>query len=159
RVEHWETRRISKDGRVVHVMCTATPLSDDAGRPNAVAKTDWDITDMTKTRLHLEEEVERRTAALREQEQRLHAILDFAPDAIITIDRAGIMQTVNPTAERLFGYAADEMIGQNVTMLMSSPFQEEHDIYLARYLRTGEPHIIGRGREVQARHKDGTIIP
>jgi two-component system CheB/CheR fusion protein len=159
RVEHWEARRLAKDGRVLHVMCTATPLTDDAGRPNAVAKTDWDITELTKARLHLEEEVARRTTALREQEQRLHAILDNAPDAIVTIDHAGIVQTVNPTAERLFGYSAAEMIGQNIKILMPSPFRDEHDDYLARYLRDGVAHIIGKGREVQARHKDGTIIP
>jgi PAS domain S-box-containing protein len=69
------------------------------------------------------------------------------------------MQRVNPAAEQMFGYPAAEMIGQNVSMLMPSPYREEHDGYLARYLRTGEAGIIGIGREVQGRHKDGTIIP
>jgi two-component system CheB/CheR fusion protein len=159
RVDLWETRRIAKDGRIVDVVNTATPLIDDTGQPVAIAKTDWDVSNLAKTRANLEAEVKRRTEALQEQRERLHAILSHAPDAIITIDQAGIMQTVNPTAERLFDYAAAEMIGQNVTMLMPPPYQEEHDGYLARYLRTGEAHIIGRGREVQARHKDGTIIP
>ena len=68
------------------------------------------------------------------------------------------MESVNPAVERMFGYTASEMIGQNIKMLMPSPYREEHDSYVARYLRTGEKRIIGIGREVQARHKDGSIV-
>ena len=85
----------------------------------------------------------------RDREARLAAILNTAADAIITIDVHGIIQSVNATAERMFGYAAAEMIGQNVKMLMPAPYREEHDRYLARYLQTGEKHIIGIGREVE----------
>jgi PAS domain S-box-containing protein len=97
--------------------------------------------------------------ALLDREALLRAILDTAADAIITIDRRGIIQSVNAAAERMFGYTAAEMIGQRVNMLMPLPYREEHDSYLARYLQTGEKHLIGISREVQARRKDGSIFP
>jgi PAS domain S-box-containing protein len=96
---------------------------------------------------------------LRENEARTHAILQTAVDGIITIDDQGIVESFNPAAERLFGYTADEVIGQNISMLMPSPYREEHDGYLARYLQTGEPHIIGVGRDVRAQRRDGTTFP
>lgn len=96
--------------------------------------------------------------ALRQSEARLGAVLETAVDAIITIDQHGIVQTVNPATERIFGYSAAEIVGRNVSMLMPPPYQQEHDGYLERYLRTGERHIIGVGREVEGRKKDGTIF-
>src|SRR5262245_30930686 len=98
-------------------------------------------------------------AALRDSEARSTAILQTAVCGIITIDEGGIIASFNPAAERLFEYTAGEVIGQNVCILMPSPYQEEHDGYLARYLRTGEPHIIGIGREVRARRRNGTTFP
>lgn len=89
---------------------------------------------------------------------RLRAILDTAVDAIISIDWRGMVQSVNPATERMFGYAAAELIGHNVNMLMPAPYREEHDGYLARYMRTGEKRIIGIGREAHARRKDGTVF-
>jgi two-component system CheB/CheR fusion protein len=97
--------------------------------------------------------------ALRDRETRLQAILDTAADAIITIDHRGIIQSVNSAAVRMFGYSAAEMIGQKVNLLMASPHREAHDGYLARYLQTGEKHVIGISREVDARRKDGSIFP
>ena len=94
-----------------------------------------------------------------ESEDRLRIIVNTAVDAIITSDERGRISSVNPAAERMFGYLAAEMIGQNVKMLMPSPHHEEHDGYLARYLQTGEKHIIGIGREVQGRRKDGSTFP
>jgi PAS domain S-box-containing protein len=85
--------------------------------------------------------------------------MEAAVDAIISIDADGIIQTVNTAAVRLFGYAADEMIGHNVNMLMPSPYQEEHDDYLRRYVTTGQKKIIGIGREVLGLKKDGTVFP
>jgi two-component system CheB/CheR fusion protein len=98
-------------------------------------------------------------AALRDREARLTAILNTAADAIITIDRHGVIQSINAATERLFGYPAAEMIGQNVTLLMPSPYRERHDGYLASYLETGEQRIIGMGREVVARRRDGSVFP
>jgi PAS domain S-box-containing protein len=104
-------------------------------------------------------ERERVEKALRESEVRTRAIVNTAVDSIITIDAWGIIETVNPAAERLFGYSAEEMTGRNVKILMPSPYRDEHDEYIARYLRTGEAKIIGIGREVVGRRKDGTIFP
>lgn len=87
-----------------------------------------------------------------------HALLDAAVDAIIVIDGAGIIQLVNHSATRLFGYQEQELIGSNVSILMPAAHAREHDNYLRRYLATGEAHIIGIGREVQARRRDGTLF-
>ncbi|CAN7791927.1 PAS domain S-box protein [Caballeronia sp. LjRoot34] len=97
--------------------------------------------------------------ALLESEARMRAIVDTAVDAIITIDETGLMERVNPRAERLFGYTSAEMIGKNISMLMPAPYHDMHDGYLARYRQTGEKKIIGVGREVVGLRKDGTTFP
>jgi PAS domain S-box-containing protein len=96
---------------------------------------------------------------LGEKTRRLQAIVETAADAIITIDERGRIDSFNSAAERMFGYSAQEAIGQNVMLLMPPPHREEHDSYLARYLKTGEAHIIGIGRELVARRKDGSTFP
>jgi two-component system sensor kinase FixL len=80
-------------------------------------------------------------------------------DAIITIDGKGLVQSFNPAAERLFGYARSEVLGRNVKILMPAHFRAEHDRYLSRYLETGEKHIIGIGRVVAGKKKDGSTFP
>jgi two-component system, LuxR family, sensor kinase FixL len=97
--------------------------------------------------------------ALQEREARLRSILETAPDAIILIDERGIMESYSPAAERLFGYPPQDVLGQNVSMLMPSPYRERHDSYLDHYLRTGERRIIGIGRIVVGRRKDGSTFP
>lgn len=94
-----------------------------------------------------------------EEQSRLQAILDSAVDGIITIDPRGRVESMNPAAERLFGYKADEVIGKNVKMLMPSPFHEEHDGYLENYMRTSDRKIIGIGRDVIGRRKDASTFP
>lgn len=116
------------------------------------------ITDVTeqmeagRARVRAEEE-------LQSSEERMRAILNTAADAIITIDRRGAIVDVNPATERLFGYSRGELLGCNVSVLMPAPYREEHDGYIARYLETREARIIGIGREVEGRRKDGTVFP
>ena len=89
----------------------------------------------------------------------LDALLRSAVDAILTIDQHGMITSANPSAEKLFQYSEIEMIGQNVSMLMADPHKSAHDGYIRRYLATGEARIIGLGREVPARRKDGSSVP
>jgi two-component system sensor kinase FixL len=96
---------------------------------------------------------------MRIEEEVLRTVYDTSPDAIIVIDERGLVQSFNRTAERMFGFFASEVIGQNVKMLMPASFAERHDGYLARYLRTGEKRIIGIGRVVTAQRKDGSTFP
>jgi PAS domain S-box-containing protein len=90
---------------------------------------------------------------------RVKTILENILDGIITITPLGIVETYNSGAERVFGYSSEEVVGENVSMLMPSPFAEEHDGYLEKYFRTGKSTIIGVDREVVGRRKDGTEFP
>jgi two-component system CheB/CheR fusion protein len=126
-VERLETERIRKDGQRIPVAVTISPIRDSSGKVVIASTVARDISESKRAEQELHDSAER-----------LRAVLDTAADAILTIDSSGIIQSINPAAEQMFGYAAAEMIGQNVKMLMPSPYREEHDGYLARYLRTGE---------------------
>jgi PAS domain S-box-containing protein len=93
------------------------------------------------------------------EQARLESIVETAVDGIITIDESGLTESFNPAAERMFGYSADEVIGQNVSILLPAPYRNEHNGYLRRYLVTGEKRIVGSGREVTGRRKDGSTFP
>ena len=98
-------------------------------------------------------------AELRDRELRLQSILNTVPDAIVLIDARGVIQSFSPAAEKLFLYAEAEVVGQNVKMLMPSPYRDEHDSYLQHYHNTGERRIIGIGRVVVGQRKNGDTFP
>jgi two-component system sensor kinase FixL len=93
------------------------------------------------------------------REAHLKSILDTIPEAMVVIDEHGTMRSFSSTAERLFGHKPAEVLGENVRMLMPSPYRENHDGFLERYLRTGERRIIGIGRVVVGERKDGSTFP
>lgn len=90
---------------------------------------------------------------------RLNAILESSVDSIITINERGVIQSVNIATANLFGFTKEELTGQNVSILMPNPHAKNHDKYLTNYLETGVAKIIGIGREVEAKHKNGTLFP
>ncbi|WP_254070232.1 PAS domain S-box protein [Acidisphaera sp. L21] len=148
RVEHFETQRRRKDGAIIDISLTVSCVWDNAGRLLGLSKIARDI---TATKLAY--------AALAEREAHLQSVLDTVPDAMVVIDSLGIMQSFSATAERLFGYSSDEATGQNVSILMPAPYRGQHDGYLSRYMTTGERRIIGIGRLVTGRRKDGSTFP
>jgi len=123
-------------------------IRDDTGAPRHLSGIVLDIGEEKQ----LEE-------ALRTSESHLRSILDTVPDAMIVIDGHGIIQFFSSAAERLFGYAEEEAIGRNVSELMPQPDQSRHDGYLARYRSSGERHIIGIGRIVTGKRRDGATFP
>ena len=121
---------------------------DSSGKPLRAVGTHTDITE----RKQAEE-------AVRERETRIAAILDTAVDGIITISDAGLIESFNPAAEKIFGYRAEDVMGRNVSILMSGQDRELHDTYMKRYMTTQQPKILGRRREVMGLRSDGTEFP
>lgn len=148
RLAPMETVRLGKHDRRIDVSLTVSPIVDSQGHVVAESSISRDIT-----------EQKRMEHALKLSEEGLRAVLNTAADAIIMIDRRGVILTFNRAAEVMFGYDSSEVIGQNVKILMPPPFHDEHDGYLQRYLETGVQRIIGVGREVTGQRKDGTRFP
>ncbi|MFQ5603804.1 MAG: PAS domain S-box protein [bacterium] len=124
-----------------------TLLKDDKGKAVATLSSGIDITERKRTE-----------EALRESEAQNQAIVNTAADGIIIIDAKGLVTSFNAAAEKIFGYKKAEIIGQNIKMLMSTPFQEKHNGYIRKYLKTGKKNIIGYSREVTGKRKDGQLI-
>jgi two-component system, chemotaxis family, CheB/CheR fusion protein len=139
---------VTKQGREREIEWYDAPLTDADGNVIGLLCTGMDVTEQQQNK-----------QALKASEERIRSILNSAADAIININREGIVESFNQASERMFGYAADEVIGNNVRMLMPSPYREEHDDYLRHYHETGEARVIGIGREVFARHKSGRVFP
>jgi PAS domain S-box-containing protein len=98
-------------------------------------------------------------AELQESEGRMRAIVNTAQNGIITIDDNGTIESLNPAAERIFGYNPEETVGRNVNMLMPEPFRGEHDIYLKNYFDTGQAKVLGIERELTALRRNGSTFP
>lgn len=128
--------------------CRAAPVKDGSGKIIAAMITGRDVSKWQNAL-----DVADMTSAI------LESILSTVPDAMIVIDERGLIASFSKTAEKLFGYEEAEMLGKNVSILMPSPYREEHDGYIARYLKTAEKRIIGMGRSVEAQRSDGTIFP
>jgi PAS domain S-box-containing protein len=139
RVPGIEEKIIRLDGRQVPVHVVATPITD--GDANAVLVA---MSDLTERELSV---------------TLLRSVLDSVTDAILTVDDSGIIQSANPATELIFGYQQWELTGQSLKVLMPSPYYEEHDNYIANFIRSRIAKMIGIGREVSGRRKDGSIFP
>jgi len=142
RVEHYETERQRKDGKIIQVALTVSPIRDQAGRVVGASKIARDIT-----------EAKLAASALSESEAHLRSILDTVPDGMVVIDEHGIIQSFSVTAERMFSYTAEEVRGRNVSMLMPSPYRENHDGYIARKDGSTFPMELSVGEVKGERHR------
>lgn len=140
--------RLRKDGTSFIAHVSLTPLKSESGELLGYAQVTRDITE----RVAAEE-------ALKTREAHLRSILETVPDAMIVIDEGANIQFFSAAAERLFGYEASEIIGENIKILMPNPYRDQHDDYMHRYLSTGERRIIGIGRVVVGQSKDGSTFP
>ncbi|MBT3358887.1 MAG: PAS domain S-box protein [Rhodospirillales bacterium] len=148
-VYEMEYRVRSKSGEDVWILDRGKVVERSrSGRPLRAVGTYTDIT----ARKRAED-------ALRDSEVRMRTLVENIIDGIITINEGGIIETINPAVERIFGYSRDELVGENVKILVPSPHREAHDGYLSRYLKTGEAKVIGADQEVEGRRKDGSKFP
>ncbi|MBF0470423.1 MAG: PAS domain S-box protein [Gammaproteobacteria bacterium] len=136
-----------QSGADIWLQATYTPVLLAKGKVEKVLMVAADITEMITHRNQLHA-----------NESRIRAILETVVDGIITIDGHGLIESFNPAAERLFGYETSEVIGRNVKMLMPEPYSSNHDTYLSNYRNGGKAKIIGIGREVVGRRKDGSTF-
>jgi PAS domain S-box-containing protein len=143
-----EERYLRKDGSVFWGRLTVYPLREADGRGDRFIGLVEDISAHRQAQ-----------ESLRESSERLRAVLNAAVDGIVLIDPSGIIQSVNPAVQKLFGYPPEELLGRNVKVLMPGPWREEHDGYLEHYTATGEARIIGIGRQVEGQRRDGSTFP
>lgn len=137
-----------KDGTAYDSDLFITPMVDSEARCTHYVSVHRDVTDHKQT-----------VEALRQGEEQLRSILNTAIDAIVSMNHQGIIVGANPATYRMFGYAEGELLGQDVKLLMPESYHAHHDTSLARYLKTGQARIIGVGREVVGKRKDGSTFP
>ena len=152
RAEH---RLVWPDGSIHWVEDRGNPVYGNGGELLAIIA----VSIVIDQRRQLEEELQERLSQLAHAEAQSRSVVENVIDGIVTIDEKGEILSANPATERLFGYKAEEMLGRNVKMLMPEPYSSQHDRYLGNYLRTGQAKIIGIGREVIGRRKDGSTFP
>jgi len=119
----------------------------------------WLLTPLVTRLMLSEQEARAANVHLRDSENRVRMLLDNLDEGIVNISASGNIELFNPAAERMFGYRAADILGNNVSMLMPEPYRSGHNGYLQHYLHTGEAHVIGIGREVGAQRSDGEIFP
>jgi PAS domain S-box-containing protein len=187
RVDGLEFDLVRKDGATVPVRISATAVYDADGnyvRSRSVVMLDHQrlvpeetlqgayhaleatvrerTLELTAVIATLREEIEERERAqdlLRQSEERAVAIVAAAVDGVITADENGFVETINPAAERIFGWRESELAGRNLAVLMPEPYASEHNGYLERYRTTGERRILGSERELVGRRRDGSTFP
>lgn len=138
----------SLDGMLHLLEFRLAPLKEDDGQISAIVSTARDISDWRNTL-----EVAEQSTAI------LESILDTVPDPMVVMDEQCRISSFSTAAENLFGYQENEVVGKNINLLMPSPYHDEHDGYVERYIRTGEKRVIGVGRNVEGRKKDGVVFP
>jgi len=165
-LERHERAGRHSDGTIRHVIETVVGTFSADGELLRIKGYIYDDTDskVAKARLkrrneELEALVAQRTQIMREKHEHLQAIWNSAFDAIITLDCRGLIETVNQAAETMFGYAAAELLGQNIKVLMPKPYRDEHDGFIQHYHETGQKKILNAPRELVALRKDGSIFP
>ncbi|NKD54057.1 PAS domain S-box protein [Haematospirillum sp. H4890] len=136
------------DGTSVRLRLSGLPILTEDGHLNGFRGTALDITESYLAR-----------QALQDSEERFRTIVNTVVDGIITINEKGKVLSVNPAAEKMFGYAAADMMGHDVSMLMPEPYAAHHGTYLADYLEHGLPKAIGMVRELEAKRKNGELFP
>ena len=142
-----ELETFTTKGRLISIYTTCKVTMKD-GKPALLTGIFQDITDR-----------KRASESLQLEQHRLASIFASAADGIVIIDSSGTIISVNQAAERIFRTRADDIVGENVSMLMTESDRLEHDNYIQRYIETGEAKLIGTGREVMGRRLDGTVFP
>lgn len=143
-----EYRLRCDDGNYIWIHAKGQAVWDDKGRARRMVGSIEDISWRKIAEGQLKDEAER-----------LSAVMNTVLDGLITITDQGMIRSFNMSASRIFGYTPEEVIGQNVKMLMPDPYHSNHDTYLKNYLTTGDKKVIGIGREVSAKRKDGSVFP
>ena len=150
----FEYRFVAQDGHLIWLRDIVRVVEQD-GKPRWLRGL---MVDISAQKL-----IEQRLLASQEllQDTAMHkqTILDSMADAVITINDQGVMESFNQAASHIFGYEAQEVLGQNVSMLMPEPHRSHHDAYLKHHQRTGEERVVGQSREVQGQRKDGGVFP
>src|SRR5436309_1885387 len=141
RIEHFETLRLTKDGRIIDVSLACSPIRDAAGRVVGASTISRDIT------------------ARKKAEAKFRGLLEAAPDAIVGVDREGVIRLVNAQTERLFGYLRHELLGAPVEILVPDQSRIAHPGHRATYFADPRTRPMAAGLELSARKKDGSEIP